>query len=224
MRTRNRKRLVLLAGGLLILTGMLGLSLHSSLSAAGRDGHRQMALPAEGFGIERWKEELGLSEKQVEQLRKLHEELRRELTEKALAHAAIDLELSEKQVAALKALHEKHLEQREAMREKHREDLEALKEKTGLTDEQIAGLGMMAGEHRHGRPGMNLMHRGRGYGRLGGEPGEIRERLSKILTEEQIQKLDRLREERREMRCDEHRSEGRRGDPHQRPHRERDDW
>jgi len=215
----NRKRLVLLAGGLLILTGIVGLSLHSPLSAAGREGRRGIMPPAGGFGIERWKDELGLSEKQVEQLREMRAGLRREHAEKALAHAQIDLGLSGEQVAALKALHEKHQGQREAMHEKHREEIEALKEKTGLTDEQIAGLGMMAGEGRRPGAGMNLMHRRHGYGRLGGEPGEMRERLAKILTEEQMQKLDDMRQEHR----DERQGEERRVRPHHRPDCEHDD-
>ena len=219
MNARNGKRLVLLAGGLFILSGIVGLALHSPLSAAGRDGRRGMRLPVEGFGIERWKAELGLSEQQIEQLRELRAELHREHAEKTLAHAQIDLELSDEQIAALRALHERHAEQREAMREKHREELEALKDTAGLTEGQIAGLGILAGGHRHDRPGMNLVRRGRGYGRLAGAGDEMRERLSKILTDEQMQKLDDLREELRDVR----RGEGRRERPLHRPRIGHDD-
>jgi len=202
--TRSRKRFVLLAGGLLILTGIVGLSLHSPLSAAGREGRREMALAAGEFGIEQWKAELGLSDQQIEQLRAMREELRKEHADRALAHAQIDLGLTDEQVASLKAL-----------REKHRAELEALQKKTGLTDEQIAVLGMMAREGRRPGAGMNMMREGRGYGRLGGERGDVRERLAKILTEEQMQKLDQLREERRDGRCDGRRDgkrDGRRGE------------
>ncbi|MDD3643106.1 MAG: hypothetical protein PHQ19_06565 [Candidatus Krumholzibacteria bacterium] len=208
MKTRNGKGLVLLAGGLLILTGITSLSLYSPLSAAGREGRRGMMNPADGFGLERWKEELGLSEKQIEQLRELRIELRKEHAEKALAHAQIDLGLSDEQVAAVNAVREKHFEQREAMREKHRADLEALQEKTGLTDEQIAGLGRMGREGRRPGAGMYMMRDGRGYGRLGDEWGEHRDRLAKIFTEEQMQKLDALRESRREELRDERRGDG----------------
>lgn len=221
--TRNRKRFVLLAGGLLILTVIAGLSLHSPLSAAGREGRRGGMHPAGEYQIERWQEELGLSEKQIGQMRELRIELRKEHADRALAHAQIDLGLSDEQVASLKAMREKQLEQREAMREKHRADLEALQKKTGLTDEQIAGLGIMAGMERRGVRGTNLMRPGRGYGRLGGESGEFRERLAEILTEDQMQKLDQLRETRHEERRGERPGRGRGDRPHHRHQCEHDD-